>query len=50
MKARKGQHYRAPKWHQQRNGHWEMRRGGWDRDGDGVPNRHDRKPNNPYRH
>ena len=21
----------------------------WDRDGDGVPNRHDRRPNNPYR-
>lgn len=22
----------------------------WDRDGDGVPNRHDRRPNNPYRY
>jgi len=21
----------------------------WDRDGDGVPNRYDRRPNNPYR-
>ncbi|MGR4870656.1 hypothetical protein ACIPRI_17555 [Variovorax sp. LARHSF232] len=21
----------------------------WDRDGDGVPNRHDRRPHNPYR-
>ncbi|RZJ83617.1 MAG: hypothetical protein EOO64_05760, partial [Massilia sp.] len=31
--------------------HW--RHGGgrhWDRDGDGVPNRHDRRPNNPYRY
>ncbi len=26
-------------------------RGGWrDRDGDGVPNRYDRRPNNPYRY
>lgn len=24
-------------------------RGSWDRDGDGVPNRYDRRPNNPYR-
>jgi hypothetical protein len=23
---------------------------GWDRDGDGVPNRYDRRPNNPYRY
>ncbi|MDM0046965.1 hypothetical protein QTH91_20910 [Variovorax dokdonensis] len=22
----------------------------WDRDGDGVPNRHDRRPGNPYRY
>ena len=22
----------------------------WDRDGDGVPNRHDRRPHNPYRY
>ena len=22
----------------------------WDRDGDGVPNRHDRRPTNPYRY
>jgi len=28
-------------------GHWE--RGGRDRDHDGVPNRFDRAPNNPYR-
>jgi hypothetical protein len=28
-------------------GHWE--RGGRDRDRDGVPNRFDRAPNNPYR-
>lgn len=26
------------------------RRRGYDRDGDGVPNRNDRRPNNPYRY
>lgn len=25
-------------------------RRGYDRDGDGVPNRNDRRPNNPYRY
>ena len=37
-------------------GHWERPRGHhgygprrWDRDGDGVPNRYDTRPNNPYR-
>jgi hypothetical protein len=31
---------------------WRHRHGQrhWDRDGDGVPNRHDRAPNNPYRY
>ena len=41
-------------------GHWERERGyrgyaqhvpsRWDRDGDGVPNRYDARPDNPYRH
>ncbi len=47
-------------------GHWERARGyayrdgyrgyaqhvppRWDRDGDGVPNRYDARPNNPYRY
>ena len=48
-KARPGYHYREPRWEQHGN-RWEMRPGGWDRDGDGVPNRYDRRPNNPYRH
>lgn len=38
--------------------HWDNRdnrgrqntRPGWDRDGDGVPNRHDRRPNDPRRY
>ena len=36
------------KW-RERGGRWEYDRGRWDRDGDGVPNRYDRRPNNPYR-
>jgi hypothetical protein len=48
VKARPGYAYREPRW-VERDGRWEMRRGGWDRDGDGVPNRHDRRPDNPYR-
>ena len=55
VKARPGHVYRPPTW-QEHNGHWQMQRGHWerkqrrrDRDGDGVPNRYDRDPNNPYR-
>ena len=50
VQARPGHRYRQPQWVQQRNGQWKMRGGGWDRDRDGVPNRHDRRPDNPYRH
>lgn len=59
--ARPGHHYRPYQW-QEHNGHWTPRPGGWDRDGDGIPNRrdrdrdgdgtpnrHDRSPDNPYR-
>jgi hypothetical protein len=44
----------APNW-VERDGHWVMERGRWDRggrhdrDGDGVPNRMDEHPNNPNR-
>ena len=48
VKARPGYQYRQPQW-SENNGHWKMQRGGWDRDGDGVPNRHDQQPDNPYR-
>jgi len=48
VRARPGYAYRAPEW-RERDGRWEYRRGQWDRDGDGVPNRHDRRPNNPNR-
>ncbi len=48
VKARPGYTYREPRW-EERDGRHHMRPGGWDRDGDGVPNRHDRRPDNPYR-
>ena len=49
LRARPGYAYRAPEW-RENNGRWEYRRGAWDRDGDGVPNRVDRAPNDPTRH
>ena len=58
-KARNGYVYSRPEWRQDRRG-WYMERGGWvrqdhrmarrDRDGDGIPNRHDARPNNPNRY
>lgn len=49
VQARAGHHYRAPHW-VERDGRWNMRPGGWDRDGDGVPNRQDRHPGHPHRY
>jgi hypothetical protein len=51
-RARPGYAWRRPEWRQDREG-WRLDRGGWnrgDRDADGVPNRYDRRPDNPYRH
>lgn len=51
MRGRPGYVYAAPTW-VDRGGRWEHRRGAWsrgDRDGDGVPNRLDRAPDNPRR-
>jgi hypothetical protein len=48
VRTRPGYHYRQPVW-VEHGGRWEWRGGGWDRDGDGVPNRYDRHPDNPYR-
>ena len=54
-RARNGYNYIQPNW-VQRDNRWQLNRGGWqrgpggrDRDGDGVPDRRDRAPNNPYR-
>lgn len=62
-KARPGYAYQRAQWRQDRNG-WHLERGGWqrarfdkdrnhgrrDNDRDGVPNRHDDRPNNPNRY
>jgi len=54
MRERRGYVYHAPTW-VERDGRWVMERGSWvrgggrDRDGDGVPNRYDARPNNPNR-
>jgi hypothetical protein len=51
VRERRGYVYRQPTW-QERDGRWVYSRGGWgrgDRDGDGVPNRLDSRPNNPNR-
>ena len=51
IRERRGHHYNQPTW-MERDGRWYMERGSWrrgDRDGDGVPNRQDRAPNNPNR-
>jgi hypothetical protein len=54
LRERRGYAYNAPRW-VERNGQWALERGRWarggmrDRDGDGVPNRADARPNNPNR-
>lgn len=53
IRERKGYAYNAPRWHQ-RDGRWQLTGGNWersrrDRDGDGVRNRDDARPNNPNR-
>lgn len=48
---RSGHYYQQSKW-QETNEGWRLNHGGWragDRDGDGVPNNRDRKPDNPNR-
>ena len=48
-RERRGHHFVQPTW-TQRDNRWELNRGRWnkgDRDGDGVPNRLDRAPDNP---
>ncbi len=49
VKARRGYNYAQPAWVED-NGRWRYNAGAWrrgDRDGDGVPNGMDRRPNNP---
>ena len=47
-RARPGYAYRAPEW-VEREGRWHYQPPRWDRDGDGIPNRRDQHPDNPYR-
>lgn len=52
IRERRGHRYSQPQW-VERDGRWAMVRGNWrrsDRDGDGVPNRVDRAPDNPRRY
>lgn len=52
LRERRGYHYAPARW-EEHEGRWVFRGGGWnrgDRDHDGVPDRVDRAPNNPYRH
>lgn len=48
LRERVGYRYQPHRW-EQRDGGWYVSRGRWDRDGDGIPDRYDRHPNNPYR-
>ena len=51
VRARSGYYYAEPAW-AQHDGHWVLQRGHWargDRDHDGVPNRVDHHPDDPYR-
>jgi hypothetical protein len=51
MRDRRGYVYHNPSW-EERDGRWHMQRGNWsrrDKDGDGVPNGQDNRPNNPNR-
>ena len=52
LRERRGYQYYPPIW-VEREGRWHMQGGAWrrgDRDGDGIPNRMDRAPNNPNRY
>ena len=51
LRERRGYRYSHHNW-VERDGRWYIERGRWsrgDRDGDGVPNRFDRRPNDPHR-
>jgi len=51
VRHRPGYLYEPARW-VDRGGHWYYHRAAWrpwDRDGDGIPNRYDRHPDNPYR-
>lgn len=47
-RARPGYVHVQPRW-TERDGRWHYEARRWDRDGDGVPNRYDRHPDDPRR-
>ena len=48
VRERRGYTYHPHEW-VERDGRWQLQRGRWDRDGDGIPNDRDRHPDNPNR-
>ena len=48
VRERRGYVYYPHRW-EQRGERWYLHGGRWDRDGDGIPDRRKRHPNNPYR-
>lgn len=48
LRERRGYVYYPHRW-EQRGERWYLDGGRWDRDRDGIPDRRDRYPNNPYR-
>jgi len=48
VRTRPGYVYSSPRW-EERDGRWAYQPRRWDRDGDGVPNQYDRRPDNPHR-
>jgi len=47
---RAGYHYSQPQWVERKGGGgWNYRSSRWDKDGDGVPDSKDRRPNDPTR-
>jgi hypothetical protein len=50
QRERSGYAYSQPRWvEREGGGGWNYRASRWDRDGDGVPNNQDRRPNDPTR-
>ncbi len=49
VRNRPGYAFYEPRW-VERDGRWEYHSRRWDRDGDGVPNRFDARPDNPRRY
>lgn len=50
QRERPGYSYSQPRWVEREGGRgWNYQKSHWDKDGDGVPNNRDSRPNNPNR-